>query len=83
VGLTFGMWMLFASALGLRPVAIAMTAGLVLAAVTTVATQTLRRRHPTEASVTGRSAEVVSVPMAPSDAPTGAGSSPYGNLRGR
>src|ERR1700761_333875 len=52
--LTFGMWMLFDSALGLRPVAIAVTAGLVLAAVTTVATQTLRRRRTTKASITRR-----------------------------
>ena len=56
--LTFGMWMLFHSALGLRPLAIAVTAGSVLAAVTALATQTLRRR-PTKASITGRSAEVV------------------------
>jgi len=57
--LTFGMWMLFDSALGLRPVAIAVTTGLVLAAGTAVAAQTLRRRRPTNASITGRSPEVV------------------------
>jgi Ca2+/H+ antiporter, TMEM165/GDT1 family len=57
--LTFGMWMLFDSALGLRPVAIAVTAGLLLAAAPAVATQTLRRRRPKGASITGRSPEVV------------------------
>ena len=57
--LTFGMWMLFDSALGLRPVAIAVTTGLLLAAALAVATQTLRRRRPKEASITGRSPEVV------------------------
>jgi Ca2+/H+ antiporter, TMEM165/GDT1 family len=56
--LIFGLWMLFDSALGLRPVAIAVTAGLVLAAATAVATQTLRRR-PTKASITERSPEAV------------------------
>lgn len=57
--LTFGLWMLFDSALGLRPVAISVTAGLVLAAATAVATQTLRRGRQTEPSITGRSPEVV------------------------
>jgi hypothetical protein len=41
---TFGLWKPFDSALGLRPPAIAVTAGLALAAVTTLATQTRRRR---------------------------------------
>ncbi len=56
--LMFGLWMLFDSALGWRPVAIAVTAVVALAAVTMAAAQTLRRRH-TGASLAGRSPESV------------------------
>jgi Ca2+/H+ antiporter, TMEM165/GDT1 family len=55
---TFGLWMLFDSALGWRPVAIAVTAVAALAAVTTAAAQTLRRRR-TVVSLAGRSPETV------------------------
>lgn len=57
--LIFGLWMLFDSALGLRPLAISATAMVVLAAATTAAAQTLRRRRQTEASTSGRPADVV------------------------
>ncbi len=56
--LMFGLWMLFDSALGWPPVAIAVTAVVALAAVTTAVAQTLRRRH-TGASLAGRSPESV------------------------
>jgi hypothetical protein len=51
--------MLFDRALGLRPLAIFMCTMVVLAAATTAAAQTLRRRRRTEASITGRSPDVV------------------------
>lgn len=54
----FGLWMLFDSALGWRPVAIAVTAVVAPAAVTTAAAQTLRRRR-TVVSLAGRSPETV------------------------
>ncbi len=43
--LIFGLWMLLDSALGLRPVAIAVTAVVVLTAATVAAAQTRRRRR--------------------------------------
>ena len=52
--LMFGLWMLFDSALGLRSVAIAVTAAVALAAATLAAAQTLRRRRR-EASIAARS----------------------------
>ncbi|GBG40920.1 TMEM165/GDT1 family protein [Mycobacterium montefiorense] len=55
---TIGLWMLLDSALGWRPVAIAVTAVAMLGAVTTAAAQTLRRRH-TGVSQSGRSPEAV------------------------
>jgi uncharacterized membrane protein YfcA len=57
--LIFGLWMLFDRALGLRPLAICVCTMVALAAATTAATQTLRRRRRTEASITGRSPDVV------------------------
>jgi len=57
--LVFGLWMLFDSALGMRPVAIAVSATVALAAATAVASQTLRRRRRAEASITGRSPDFV------------------------
>lgn len=56
--LIFGLWMLFDSALGWRPVAIAVTAVVALAAVTAAASQTLRRRR-TGVSLAGRSPETL------------------------
>ncbi len=43
--LIFGLWMLFDSALGWRPVAIAVAAAVVLAAAAAAASQTVRRRR--------------------------------------
>ncbi|HUE32565.1 MAG TPA: TMEM165/GDT1 family protein [Mycobacterium sp.] len=57
--LVFGLWMLFDSAFGMRPVAIAVSATVALAAATAVASQTLRRRRRAEASITGRSPDFV------------------------
>jgi len=57
--LVFGLRMLFDSALGMRPVAIAVSATVALAAATAVASQTLRRRRRAEASITGRSPDFV------------------------
>jgi Ca2+/H+ antiporter, TMEM165/GDT1 family len=56
--LIFGLWMLFDSALGLPWVAIGVTAGVALTAATAAAVQTLRRRRK-EASIAGRSADIV------------------------
>jgi len=56
--LMFGLWMLFDSALGWRPVAIAVIAVVALTAVTAATAQTLRRRR-TGASFAGRSPETV------------------------
>jgi putative Ca2+/H+ antiporter (TMEM165/GDT1 family) len=56
--LIFGLWMLFDSALGLPSVAIGVTVGVALAAATAAAVQTLRRRRK-EASIAGRSADIV------------------------
>ncbi|MBW0014204.1 MAG: TMEM165/GDT1 family protein [Mycobacterium sp.] len=55
--LTFGVWMLFDNALGRPAVAVAVTAGAVLAAATLLAAQALRsrRRH---VSTSGRSRDV-------------------------
>ncbi len=56
--LMFGLWMLFDSALGWRPVAIAVLAMVALAAITAATAQTLRRRR-TGAFLAGRSPETV------------------------
>ncbi len=56
--LMFGLWMLFDSALGLRSVAIAVTATVAAAAATVAAAQTLRRRR-TEAPIAGGSPDIV------------------------
>jgi Ca2+/H+ antiporter, TMEM165/GDT1 family len=55
--LIFGLWMLFDTALGLRPVAIAVTLAVALAAATVAAAQTLRRRR-NEAAPVGRSPDI-------------------------
>lgn len=55
--LMFGLWMLFDTALGLRPVAIAVTVAVVLVAATVAAAQTLRRRRK-EAAPAGGSPDV-------------------------
>lgn len=47
--LVFGLWMLFDSALGLRPIAISASTVVVVGAATTAAVQTLRRRRRTDA----------------------------------
>jgi Ca2+/H+ antiporter, TMEM165/GDT1 family len=57
--LIFGLWMLFDSALGLRPVAIFVSTMVALVAAITPVAQILRRRRRPEASITGRSADVV------------------------
>ncbi|WAC91735.1 TMEM165/GDT1 family protein [Mycobacterium sp. Aquia_213] len=54
----FGLWMLFENALGWRPVAIAASVAMALAALSAATAQTLRRRH-TEASIARRSPETV------------------------
>jgi Ca2+/H+ antiporter, TMEM165/GDT1 family len=56
VFLMFGLWMLFDSALGWRPVAIAVTAAMALAAAIVATAQTLRRRR-TEAAIAAGSPE--------------------------
>jgi putative Ca2+/H+ antiporter (TMEM165/GDT1 family) len=56
--LIFGLWMLFDSALGLPSVAVGVTVAVALAAATVTAVQTLRR-HRKEASIAGRSADIV------------------------
>jgi Ca2+/H+ antiporter, TMEM165/GDT1 family len=56
--LIFGLWMLFDSALGLPSVAIGVTVAVALATATVAAAQTLRRRSK-EASIGGRSADIV------------------------
>jgi Ca2+/H+ antiporter, TMEM165/GDT1 family len=56
--LIFGLWMLFDSAMGWRPVAIAVIAVVALTALTAATAQTLRRRR-TGASFAGRSPETV------------------------
>jgi len=55
--LLFGLWMLFDSALGLRPVAVAVTVVVALVAATATAAQTLRRRS-SQASIARRSPDV-------------------------
>jgi putative Ca2+/H+ antiporter (TMEM165/GDT1 family) len=55
--LMFGLWMLFDTALGLRPVAIAVTVAVALAAATVAAAQTLRRRRKAAAPA-GRSPDI-------------------------
>ena len=52
--LVFGLWMLFDSALELRPVAVAVTVAVALTITTVAAAQTLRRRRR-EAALAGRS----------------------------
>ena len=56
--LLFGMWMLFDTALGMRPLAIAVTVAVALVAATVAASQTLRRRRQ-EAAIAGRPADIV------------------------
>ena len=56
--LIFGLWMLFDTALGLRPVAIGMTVAVALAAAAVAAAQTLRRRRKAAAPA-GRSPDIV------------------------
>jgi putative Ca2+/H+ antiporter (TMEM165/GDT1 family) len=56
--LIFGLWMLFDSALGLRSIAIAVTAAVALIAATFAAAQTLRRRRK-EAAIAGRPPDIV------------------------
>ena len=56
--LVFGLWMLFDSALGWRSVAIAVIASVALAVATMAAAQTLRRRRA-EATIAGRSPDIV------------------------
>jgi hypothetical protein len=56
--LMFGLWMLFDSALGWRSVAIAVIASVALAVATMAAAQTLRRRRA-EATIAGRSPDIV------------------------
>ncbi len=55
--LLFGLWMLFDSALGLRSVAIAVTAAVALAAATVTTAQTLSRRR-TVAAMPARSPDI-------------------------
>jgi putative Ca2+/H+ antiporter (TMEM165/GDT1 family) len=55
--LIFGLWMLFDTALGLRPVAIGVTVAVALAAAAAVAAQTLRRRRKAAAPA-GRSPDI-------------------------
>ena len=56
--LMFGLWMLFDSALGWRSIAIAVIASVALAVATMAAAQTLRRRRA-EATIAGRSPDIV------------------------
>ncbi len=56
--LMFGLWMLFDGALGLRSVAIGVTAAVAVTAATAAFAQTLRRRR-TDASLTGRPPDVI------------------------
>jgi Ca2+/H+ antiporter, TMEM165/GDT1 family len=55
--LIFGLWMLFDTALGLRPVAIGVTVTMALAAAAVAAAQTLRRRRKAAAPA-GRSPDI-------------------------
>ncbi|OBG23449.1 TMEM165/GDT1 family protein [Mycobacterium sp. 852002-51057_SCH5723018] len=55
--LIFGLWMLFDTALGLRSVAVAVTAAVALTAAITAAAQTLRRRRK-EAAIAGRPPDI-------------------------
>jgi hypothetical protein len=55
--LMFGLWMLFDTALGLRPAAIAVTVAVALAAAAVAAAQTLRRRRKAAAPA-GRSPDI-------------------------
>jgi Ca2+/H+ antiporter, TMEM165/GDT1 family len=56
--LIFGLWMLFDTALGLPSVAIGVTVAVALATAAVAVAQTLRRRRK-EASIAGRSADIV------------------------
>jgi Ca2+/H+ antiporter, TMEM165/GDT1 family len=56
--LMFGLWMLFDSSLGWRSIAIAVIASVALAVATMAAAQTLRRRRA-EATIAGRSPDIV------------------------
>jgi putative Ca2+/H+ antiporter (TMEM165/GDT1 family) len=56
--LMFGLWILLDTALGWRPAAVAATSAVALAAAATTFAQTLRRRR-TNASIAGRSPEIV------------------------
>ncbi|ORW28645.1 hypothetical protein AWB91_26305 [Mycobacterium paraense] len=55
--LIFGLWMLFYSALGLRPLAIVVTVAVMLTAATVAAAQTRRRRRQ-DAATAGRLTDV-------------------------
>jgi putative Ca2+/H+ antiporter (TMEM165/GDT1 family) len=55
--LIFGLWMLFDTALGLRSVAVAVTATVALTAATMAAAQTMRRRRR-QAAIAGRPPDI-------------------------
>jgi Ca2+/H+ antiporter, TMEM165/GDT1 family len=56
--LLFGLWMLFDSALGWRPVAVAVTVVVALLAAAATGVQALRRRRAGSSNITGRSPDV-------------------------